>query len=141
MKWFEHDISRGIEAIIMRLKEYYWDNYEQALIRMIEQNNSMLSKLEEYYKFIATLNVDPCVMNRNDNQLLFSPEDDEYFKGYSWNNKIAKQYFEIYQSIKNKITIRDKLNLYSTISILLNKAEMNNMKSLNNILFDLINTA
>lgn len=138
-KWFEVDIVSGIKMIVMRLKEYCWDLYEQSLLRSIEvhKHTDMISKLQEYYKFIATTHQEPFVKDKNNNHVLFSPDDDEYYKGYNFQSDIAKKYYEMFSKIRDDINETYRTNLHAIIFSRIKEAHVKNIITLNSKLVDL----
>lgn len=137
--WFEKDIASGIQSIVRRLQLYCWDVYENFLIRSIEKQGIDYSKkLDEYYKFIGTIEVEPFAYDKNDNQLMFSPDDDEYFKGHSRKNKLSLKYYELYKMIRDSITTQDKIQLFAIIFGRIKEVNLENINVLNKTLCDLI---
>ena len=140
--WFEKDIFSGIKSIVRRLQLYCWDVYENFLIRKIERENGKTSdyskKLDEYYKFIGTIEVEPFAYDKNDNNLLYSPYDDAYFTGHRAMNRLSLKYYEKYKTIRDSITLQEKIQLFAVIFGRIKEVNLKNIIVLNKKLSDLI---
>ena len=137
--WFEKDIPEGIRTIVKRLKEYLWDYYENFLIRSIEGGkHNNWQKLDEYYRFIGAINIEPFAYNRDNNELLYSPDSDEYFKGRRCDNQLSIKYHNHYMKIKNSLSDDDKIQMFAVIFGRLKEINVKNVSMLNKQLSDLI---
>lgn len=64
-KWERYSIVRGIASVLSVLKRQYWNTYEQYLYEQFKKDDTKLSHLENYYYFLACLQIQPSVIDRD----------------------------------------------------------------------------
>lgn len=116
-EWSEFFIDPGLEKVLLCLKEYYLDHYEEYLYR--QRDNTQISiverkkydeLIEEYYRFLITFNIKPC-------------NDDE---GY-----------EKYNKIKEKLLVTEKKELYKRVITIIKTNSKQNIDNLNSKIVNL----
>ena len=136
--WIESDIPTAVKRIICRLQDYPLDSYERYLIRKIvnDKRADLTNKLQEYYRFIATLNLMPYACKDNidkrvdDRQLL----EDNYRRGTTY----IYQFYNMFLDIKREVTDMQRSMLFDIINDTIKGINEENISKLNQTIIDLI---
>ena len=148
--WQEKLINNGLRHIITLIQDYYWHRYEAYLIRKINisklhftEKQHFHSLLRQYYSFLAAMDIDPFVKDRNDNQIKYNNDDDEYFETSNFQNadeySMAERHMKDYVDIKSSLSERDKRHWRVDLINIVNSNSKKNMKDLNKMLTSIIN--
>lgn len=121
--WKEMFVTSGMKSIIRIIQDYYWHTYEKYLIRKIKnrnnipfsQRNDLKELLFEYYKFIACLDIDPFVKDKNNNQILYSSDDDRYWMDVPYTDIDQHSYTD--EFMKDYTRIKNELKRYEIDSV------------------------
>lgn len=113
--WQELLASKGVQTIIQTIKDYFWDAYECYLIRSIEKGEHeirMRALLEKHYRFLACVDVDPFIVDKPDNKIMYNAEDDEYWKEPDFQNidahSLQDRYLPHYRSLHQMLGKRER---------------------------------
>ena len=143
--WREFFVSKGLKKIINTIQDYFWNAYECYLIRKILKEPNFQNKartrecLHEYYKFLASTNVDPFIKDAHNNQILYIADDDEYWKSPEHDPfSINEEYYKMYQSIRDNITIKHQERVQNNLIDLIKRNTQRNVKELNKAFLSLI---
>lgn len=130
--WTESIIISGIKTLLIKIQEFYLDNYEYYLIRKIEIGNNYQQKnksrelLIEYYKFIGCFDIEPYAKNKSDPEIL----EDEYADD-DGSREIGDKYNSLY--IKTRDTTQKSFinNTKKQVIEIIKKNSQRNIKELN----------
>lgn len=127
--WQSKIFEQGVTSIFEILKSTFLDCYECYVIRKIEDpetpqpiRNEFKVRLETYYKLLIAFNIDPYIVGKNDNQIIYSEKDDLRYmdcENYDIQEKYLKQYHTIKEAkrmpgegnVKTKVEGMVKYNL------------------------------
>ena len=111
-KWKEHMLEPGMSYLVDKMAGSYLEAYECYLIRKIlffESRSRFIDQttymqcIIDYYRFIASFDVEPYVKGKYDNQVLYNREDDEYDKVPKKSDDTAFEIVRRFQKMYNKI--------------------------------------
>jgi len=133
--WQAFLIESGMRNIIMIIKENYFDAYEVYLIKKIEGQQGDAQKraeykelLDEYYKFIATFDIEPLVKNRSNSEIL----DDDDSKDWSIeNNTLQDTYMPKYKAIRESIKTTERKAMTKQVLDIIKRNSKSNIIDLN----------
>lgn len=82
--WQELLAATGVQSVIKTIKDYFWDTYECFIIRNIESGGTtncawMMELLEKHYRFLACVDVEPYIVDKPNNKILYTCDADEYW--------------------------------------------------------------
>lgn len=116
-RWQTMSLEDGTLKILEHVRDYYLAPQERHLLRKIKLRNSedsrdIMNKLKEYFYFIASFDMDPSFNEKDDDDILFDPDTEEYdaidhtkhVNKYS----ICDEFMPKYWSAKNNLTGTDK---------------------------------
>jgi hypothetical protein len=135
-EWAEYSISKGVTRIVEMLKEFHLDNYEQYLLRMIEepcattmiQHKQKCSELiREYYSFLVCFDLDPYVQTATA----------EIVQGKDLLD-IQDTYTKLYNSVYDTTTLRKQRQLKAELIEAIKSNGKSNIADLNKHLLFLI---
>ena len=102
--WNESIIISGIKTYLIKIQEFYLDNYEAYLIRKIElpdtnyrDKNKSKELLIEYYKFIGCFDIDPLAKDKTDQEILYDEESNDE------DTSISEKYYALYVKTRDDI--------------------------------------
>lgn len=133
--WLEYTISKGVSKIVEMLKEFHLDNYEQYLIRMIEEpcgpnlkyKQKFTELIREYYSLLVCFELEPYVHNATE-KIVQSKDSSE----------MMEKYMAIYNSEYDTTTIRKQRQLKTELVQTIKSNGKSNIKDLNEHLLHLI---
>jgi len=134
-EWKPYIFEAGVDMIISTLKSFYLDYYEIYLIRRYQATFNLFEKqcikeqLEEYYKFIASFDMEPFVKGCRDGILLENSS-----KSYSLEERFHPMYTKIKDEIRHTYVTSTKRRVLQLIK----KNNKANILELNRQLMDLI---
>lgn len=142
-EWEHFIVSSGIKKLLRALQDYYLDSYECYLIRIIKRNESLSFKrnvardhLDSYYRFIACFESEPFVKSHNDNEIMFSKEDDRAFQDcHSFD--ISEEFTHLYNKLKSSITITESAKINQDVISIFKKNSKRNIALLNKHILDM----
>lgn len=140
-EWDNYQKDRGLTYIIETLVACRLEFYEKYLIRKLEGGGSMASHaalrecLEEYYRFIGTFNVKPCVVGKSDCQIMYNDDDSSYNSDVDSSDvetfRIIDKYYAIYHRITTATPSSAKTACVKQVVDELKNSTKTNMKELN----------
>ena len=102
--WNESIIISGVKTYLIKIQEFYLDNYEAYLIRKIElpdtncrNKNKSRELLIEYYKFIGCFDIDPLTKDKTDHEILYDEESNDE------DTSISEKYYALYVKTRDDI--------------------------------------
>jgi hypothetical protein len=105
-KWEEYLVNNGVKHLIHTIVDYYLAPYETYLIRKLTKagvtlydTSTCMESIKEYYRFIASFEIEPICKGKTDAELL-QREDDMSED----DDSIARRFFAIYSHEYNGIT-------------------------------------
>jgi hypothetical protein len=148
--WQEYFTNKGMRMIVQYMQDYLLHQYECFLIRKIEkganafQKTELKNMLRDYYKFLAVVDVKPYVHERNNNQILYNSDTDEYWDGPSdfcnlEAHSLSDTYMTLYTNVKDNLTNREKDCQKKELLDLLKRNTQRNINELNKSMLSLIN--
>jgi hypothetical protein len=144
--WKSTLIDGGITELIEKIQSCYLDSYECYLLRKIEGDNTYertqaVEHLEQYYRFIACFDITPYVVDKNNNQILFSIDDERYHLPVSNYNTsmytIQDTWFSKYRKIKDAITMQEHNKITKNVKDIIKRNTRNNVVELNKRMMEL----
>jgi len=126
-KWEEYLVDKGLAYLIDTIAGNYLETYECYLIRKIiglegvcpQDSCGYLACLEEYYKFIASFDVEPFVKGKYDNQVMFNREDDEYDeaprRGDIDGFVIVERFMKVFKRMDDGLTNAEKRSMHKKV--------------------------
>ena len=105
-------LEPGMSYLVDKMAGSYLEAYECYLIRKIlffESRSRFIDQttymqcIIDYYRFIASFDVEPYVKGKYDNQVLYNREDDEYDKVPKKSDDTAFEIVRRFQKMYNKI--------------------------------------
>lgn len=148
--WKEMFLTSGMKNVVRTIQDYLWNAYECYLIRKIRRpdihfdvRKDLREHIKEYYNFLACLDVDPYVKDHNDNQILYNPEDDQYYEeveyGDEEHHSIADDYLALYKKTKDNLLVKQREKTRNELLDLIKRNSKKNVSELNKIIVSLIN--
>jgi hypothetical protein len=148
--WKEMFLTSGLKSIIRTIQDYFWHAYECYLIRKIKNMDipfgtraEYKNRLIEYYVFIASLDIDPYVKDRNNNQINYSSDDDRYWREVSYHdleaNSLQDEFMKEYRRVKDNMTRKEIDRLKKDLLDLIKRNSKKNINELNKTVMTLIN--
>lgn len=114
-EWQEKLAPFGVVSIINTIKDYFWNAYECFLIRRIEGRVNevrMVELLEHHYRFLASVDVLPFIVDKHNKQIMFNMDDDEYWEEPEFSDMSAHTirdfYMTKYMTIQQNLSRKDK---------------------------------
>jgi hypothetical protein len=102
--WNESIVISGVKTYLIKIQEFYLDNYEAYLIRKIElpdtnyrNKNKSKELLIEYYKFIGCFDIDPLTKDKTDHEILYDEESNDE------DTSISEKYYTLYVKTRDDI--------------------------------------
>lgn len=129
--WNESIIISGIKTLLIKIQEFYLDNYESYLIRKIELNGNCRDKnksrelLVEYYKFIGCFDIEPDSKNKTDPEILYDDDSDDEMKD------ISDKYHSLYIKTRDDIKKSYINNTKKQVIDIIKKNSQRNINYLN----------
>ena len=140
-EWDNLNKDRGVLYIIETLVSCRLEFYERYLIRKMESRKDLAGQmalkecLEEYYRFIATFNVKPCVVGKCDNQIMYNDDETGYESDNDAGNanahRIVDKYFALYHRISTAMSESTRKALLKSVVDALKMSTKTNLKELN----------
>lgn len=147
-EWKAMIISSGLKKVITIIQDYYWNTYEKYLIRVIQKTPIAYEKqrhtelLEDYYSFLAALDVDPCVKDIPNNRILYTDENEAYWDDPEPNScdgfSLSERYSKVYRTVRDNLTLRQRDKIKNDLKDLLKRNSQRNAIELNKVLLSLI---
>jgi len=142
--WEEMLLIKGLQRMMNVMQGYFLNAYECYLLRCIfGENYSAVMKnnsrehLIEYYEFIAAFDIDPYVINKPDNEILFNADDDR-FLSMDKNYRIEETIFPLYKNKKSKLSHANIEKKKRDVVDILKRNSKRNLHDLNRNIMDLI---
>lgn len=142
--WQELLDTQGLISMAETIQKYFWDAYECFLIRNIERGEDavmMRERLDDLYRILAILDSKPCVNGKNNNQILYVADDEEYRIEPEWADvsahTIEDTYMPIYTKIKQKLSAREKGETKKKILDIVKRNTKKCMMNLNKLITNL----
>lgn len=139
--WEDMLMTTGIKKLVETIQSYYWYAYECYLLRKIFGHAGTPSPskcrelLDEYFKFIGCLDVEPHFKGKNDFEILYNDDDDRHHEVVApseyekW--RISEEMGRRYNSIRDNITKSEINGAKKEIMDIIKKNSMRNMDELN----------
>lgn len=134
--WKSCLLDAGIQEVIQCIKDSYLDCYECHLLRRFHRLSNAYRKaivgeyLEEYYRFLASLDLIPFVVGHYDGLILGNSDNVE--------SSIEDTWYPRYQTIKDNLKMTDIKTMKFKISDIIKRNTKCNLLDLNKTLMELI---
>jgi hypothetical protein len=136
-QWDEHLLDSGMTVLMYRIQEYYWDDYEEYLIKQIHlapggmwEANRCQELLMEYYKFLACFQVDPNAKNKT-NMDLGVGDDHTY--------ETSEQLMSLYRKLRDELKTGEIRACRNKVLDILKRSTTSNVDTLNCKVLQLFN--
>lgn len=147
-EWKTMLLDTGIKEMIETVKKCYLDMYEVYLIRKMKdqqtdvfQKTLLKERLVDYYKFLACFDISPCIVNKDDNKILYNSDDFQYHKNTSPIDmslfSIQDEYIPLFRGIRAKLTNSDIHKMQKDLKDILKKNARVNILDLNKKMVEL----
>ena len=144
-EWTDYFVPKGVKLVIKAIQEYYLEHYECHLIRKIEHSRVSTRErqqykdlLNDYYKFIASFDVDPIVLDKRDRDILYDKFTPEWTACSSSQN-LSETYMTMYTMLKDTIQFKDVNAVRKHVIEILKLNTRHNIEKLNKNVAKLFN--
>jgi hypothetical protein len=134
-QWNESIVGKGLRLIIEKLQENYFDHYEQFIIHKYhEASNGFFQqvqkeRLDEYYTFIATFDLQPFCQGRSDSELVKNGSTGTY----TLSDKLTERFMECKKQVRNAY----RTKIHSLVLDIIKRNSAKTVKNLNTNIYDL----
>ena len=133
--WDSMLFDNGIDEVVLKLKDIYFDYYENYLLRKLYratgfEKQCLVERIQSYYSFIVSFDLDPYVENVTDGDILGNTTDT-----YNLSDTYHRIYVKIRDDIPNSVVKKTRAQVANIIK---NNNKANVMK-LNNDFLNLMN--
>ena len=135
-QWKSELIDNGLKSVLEIVRDNYWNQYELSLIRKIKKVGlSLLEKqkskelLEEYYRFIACFDIEPCVYSLN--------SDSEISYDFSGDD-IVNEYKDLFYKLDGKLDKTTIKEIKNKVKETIKNSTLKNIQELNKCVIELI---
>lgn len=132
--WNEQMLVSGIQYMFSLIQASYLHHYELYLICKIKKDTSFMVRqrcrelLEEYYKFIGTLQMDPAIKGQ---------DDGDVFNISSTSTEVVDEFMTLYNKITSTISVRERNALKKEVVDILKNNSKRNVAELNKSVLEL----
>lgn len=137
--------KRKIEVVVESLVKYFLQNYEIYLIRKLEASISEVrfnECLDKYYTFIATFDIHPFVRNKEDAQVMYNEDDENYANDSTISDiqahRIVDKYNAKYAGIKTKLSDSKRNATYKEIATIITQNTVTHTERINTRIVELL---
>jgi hypothetical protein len=148
-QWNESILISGVRTLLMKIQGVYFDPYECYLIRKIEYSTLNLfnkqlfrEKLVDYYKFLGCFEIDPYAKDKNDTEIKYNIDDDnyDYLAEYTDRNReMPIRYMNLYVKTRDDTKKSESNKIKKDIIDIIKKNSKKNVDELNKKVFSLFN--
>jgi hypothetical protein len=136
-------IDSGLKRLLESLQTYYLNSYELYLIRKASsttevsarERQDIMTLIADYYRFIASFNVEPCVKYKDDQELYDAHQGSGGCSSYS----IADKFMELFCKARDQSTRSEIEHNKKKVIDILRSNTQRNIEDLNKCLLNLIN--
>lgn len=143
--WQERLAVNGVQSVVNTIKDYFWNAFECYLIRRIEQHDNevrMSELLDNHYRFLASVECGPFIVDKHDKQIMFNMDDDLYWEQPDFNDvgahKIRDDYMGKFTRIQQSISRKDKEDEKKKVVGIIMRNSKKNMLHLNKLLVSIM---
>lgn len=134
-EWNSMLFDKGIDEVVLKLKDIYFDYYENYLLRRLYQASAyekqcLTERIKSYYSFIVSFDLDPYVDGISDGDIL----DTE-----ATTNTLSDTYYSIYVEIRDCIPNREVKKTRAQVANIIKNNNKANVMKLNNDFLTLMN--
>ena len=107
--WNEFILMKGINTLLLKIQDSYFNAYECYLIRKIEFSSLnhhdkaiIKSQLSEYYKFIGCFEIQPYAKDKNETEIIYNDDDkrfDSFVEYTDENTALPIKYTDMYARV------------------------------------------
>jgi hypothetical protein len=148
--WREMFFGSGAKEVIKNIQDYFWNAYECYVIRKLESpdvsfadKNDMRVYLHDYYKLLASMNVEPYVQGKSNNKIMYSPDDDRYDREYNYYDMdaftLSDKYNKEYNKISESLSMKQREKTRNEVYDLIKRNSKRNIAELNKLVMSLLN--
>jgi len=145
-EWETKMKKTGICYIVETIVSYCLEYYEIYLCRKVvsakSDRPSLLESLESYYRFISTFNIEPYVKGKQDAQILYDENDENYDQGASRGDieahRLVDEYMALYMKAKNELSDTQRRATIKEVLEILKSNTKTNIRELNKRIMDII---
>lgn len=133
--WNESLVNQGLRTIIGKVQNGYLDRYECYVIRRCVQNRSAYERqcsfelLDEYYRFIATFDLQPFSKDKEDYVIIIEMNEREY--------TLSDRFYPRYVDIKKNLKGNEKNQIRKTVLDIIKRNSAKNVRTLNTNIYEL----
>lgn len=143
-EWTDYFVPKGVKLVIKAIQDYYLTAYEFSLIRKIQtarphEKQRAEELLQEYYKFIASFDVDPMVKDKKDRDILYERFTSEWSNCRSQSAVVAEKFTELYWKIRDNLTKKETDAIRKHVFDILKQNTRHNIEKLNKNVVNLFN--
>jgi hypothetical protein len=148
-QWNESILISGIRILLMKIQGVYFDPYECYLIRKIEYSTLNLfnkqlfrEKLVDYYKFLGSFEIDPYAKDKNDTEIKYNIDDDNFdcLAEYTDKNReVPIRYMSLYVKTRDDTKKSESNKIKKDIIDIVKKNSRKNVDELNKKVFAMFN--
>lgn len=148
-KWTPMSINRGIRMITTAMQDYFLNTYECSLLQRLESDNAnefkrsaLRENLDEYYEFLASVDAEPYVFDRDNNKILYWPTDERYDNTVSGPDgyTISDRYTERFHKVRGQVTSAHREKIEKQIMSIIRANSTRSIKDLNEHLLKILNS-
>lgn len=143
--WENMLLEQGIKKLVSTIQGYYLDNYEIYLIRRMRSDdvssmdkNAYKERLREYYKFINSFDLNPCIKGKNDHEIMYNTDDNRYYEDCD-TFEIEDEFLPLFNSTSDKITKSEMKRIKSDVVEIIKRNSKKNIFDLNKNVIALFN--
>lgn len=148
-EWCCSLLDIGIKDFVMKIKECYLDFYECYLIRKINSTScnavcrSRLAELvDEYYKFLICFDIPPFIQGKNNNEVMYPPDDPLHHKRVDPSDAemytIEEQFMARYNRAKTNMMASDLKKIKKDVHEIIKKNTSCSVIDLNKKMMEII---
>jgi hypothetical protein len=147
-QWRAHLFEAGVKEILEKIQGCYLDFYECFLLRKYYTVQSPLERtqlrehIEDYYKFIACFDMIPYVKAKNNNEILYSINDEKHHEQVPTydisNNSIQDEWYQRFKHIKTSLMLSEANRTRKDVFMIVKRNTKSNVIDLNKKVMEII---
>lgn len=136
--WISYTMEDGVIEMFRVVQGYLFNDYECYLLRKHKAGNFRTQSLIYehiimYFKFLAAFDIEPYMMGKKDNQLIFGQDHPRYDED-SWSDdshSISEKYQKEFNTVKSQLTQAERNKMKSAIYKRIKSNSIANIRMIN----------
>lgn len=136
-EWEAMLLVTGVTKIIKCIQSYYFNSYECYLIKCLNKGDDKAYKkskshelLANYYQFIGAFDIDPYVRGRYDNEILYTPSENEYLQNKNL-FELEEKYFPLFKRVRDTMSQGTSNNIRKQVIDVIKRNTKKNAQEIN----------